>query len=65
MDLNKNFENAKVTIPYNDFVKALMDAVETTQRKDFKQSAYYINDLVRDVVMDKITIEEANDFEFF
>lgn len=66
MDLNKNFENATVTIPYNDFVKCLM-AASAPPDPEFllNQQAEYINALVGDVVNGEIPLEEAEDFAFF
>lgn len=65
MDLNKNFENATVSIPYNDFVKALVDTVESTNLQALNNHARYINDLVGEVVMDKISSEQAIVYDFF
>ncbi len=66
-DQNSLFKNATVTIPYNDFQKALEPKEHDDPLDDpmLKKDIDYINVLVRDVATGMISMAEAQDFYLF
>lgn len=61
------FKNATVTIPYNDFQKALEPKENDDPFDDptLKKNIDYLNALVRDVVSGEISDTEAKEFYLF